>query len=171
MTRQNVPYQQILTDAIIPAFRELPTRMDTPEARVMMLAIGAQESRLTARVQKPLRAGMPPGPARGLWQFERGGGVKGVRTHRASSRIAANVLAARGIPPTDRDAWGALATDDVLAAIFARLLLWTDSRPLPRIGEQDEAWDCYIRNWRPGKPHARTWPALYHGAVQTITGA
>ncbi len=36
--------------------------------------------------------------------------------------------------------------------VFARLLLWTDAKPLPAIGDEQGAWDYYLRNWRPGKP-------------------
>jgi hypothetical protein len=39
--------------------------------------------------------------------------------------------------------------------VFARLLLWTDPRAMPR--EMDEGWACYLRNWRPGKPHFHAW--------------
>src|SRR6476646_617594 len=66
----------------------LPKKLDTPEARVLLLAIGLQESRLVDRYQ--VLDGGAKGPARGLWQFERGtkasrGGVWGVFLHRASS--------------------------------------------------------------------------------------
>lgn len=160
----------VLRDMIEPAFRELPARMASDEARVMLLAIGLQESRFTHRVQMPLRRGMPPGPARGFWQFERGGGVTGVLTHPASRDIAAAVIGKRGIPNESRAVWTALAEDDVLAAIFARLLLFTDPAPLPPIGRDAPAWACYIRNWRPGKPHPQTWRALYDSAVATVAG-
>ena len=51
---------------ILEAMHLLPYRMYTESARVQMLAIGLQESGLTERVQRG------NGPARGLWQFERG---------------------------------------------------------------------------------------------------
>jgi hypothetical protein len=166
-----VPLPRVLSDMIEPAFRLLPARMASDEARVMLLAIGLQESRFRHRVQLPLRPGMPPGPARGFWQFEQGGGVRGVLGHSASSRMAMEICAARGIDrPSSPVVWQALATDDVLAAGFARLLLWTDSRPLPRLGDHPAAWDYYIRNWRPGKPHPQTWRALYDSAVETVKG-
>lgn len=165
-----VALTRVLADMVEPAFRELPARMASDEARVMLLAIGLQESRFVHRVQMPLRKGMPPGPARGFWQFERGGGVRGVLTHDASTMLAHQALARREITSTSHAAWAALATDDVLAAIFARLLLWTDAGPLPAIGDHAAAWDCYIRNWRPGKPHPQTWRALYDSAVETVKG-
>jgi hypothetical protein len=160
----------VLRDMVEPAFAELPARMASDEARVMLLAIGLQESRFRHRLQMPPRPGMPNGPARGFWQFERGGGVAGVLTHPASRDIAAAIIHKRGIPNESRAVWTALAEDDVLAAIFARLLLFTDAAPLPAIGRDAHAWACYIRNWRPGKPHPQTWKALYDSAVETVKG-
>lgn len=160
----------VLRDMIEPAFRELPARMASDEARVMLLAIGLQESRFRHRVQMPLRPGMPPGPARGFWQFERGGGVRGVLRHPASRNEALQSLQHRNIPEDERVVWEKLAEDDVLAAVFARLLLFTDAAPLPPIGAEAAAWAYYIRNWRPGKPHPQTWKALYDSAVETVKG-
>ncbi len=54
---------------------------------------------------------------------------------------------------------------DVLAASVARLLLWTDPKRLPVIGDASGAWDLYLRTWRPDKPHPRTWAGLYSRAV------
>ncbi len=51
---------EALASAVVPALSLLPGKMDTPEARVMLLAIGLQESHLTFRRQRPT------GPARGL---------------------------------------------------------------------------------------------------------
>ena len=137
----------------------------------MLVAIGLQESRLIHRKQLPLRPGAPFGPARGLWQFERGGGVTGVLTHPATKTIAAKLCREFDVVPAPSSVWNALAEDDVLAAAFARLLLWADPRPLPTIGARDEAWACYIRNWRPGKPHRHTWDSLYDAAVQAVRGS
>lgn len=150
--------ETIIDDAIRPALELLGLR-DTPEARVMLLAIGLQESRFEHRRQIG-------GPARGFWQFERGGGVVGVLTHAASAQRAAALCAARGVDATPAAVYPALEQDDVLAAGFARLLLLTDPKPLPAVGDVDGAWAYYLRNWRPGKPHPKTWPALYARAVE-----
>lgn len=152
----------IAHDAINPAFALLPAKMDTPEARVQMLAIGLQESRFMYRRQ------MNQGPAMGYWQFERGGGVKGVLTHPASKALAVEVCKVRGIEPLAMPVWEALEHDDVLAAAFARLLLWTDAMRLPALGNADGAWECYLRNWRPGKPHRQTWDAFYQQALDQL---
>lgn len=120
-------------------------------AEEMLMAIGMQESLLKFRWQiiDP-NDHSKKGPARGLWQFERGGGVRGVLTHRASAVIADRVCRAQGVNPRNQtEVWEALAEDDKLAAAFARLLLWTDPPALPN-GNESQAWDLYLRTWRPG---------------------
>jgi hypothetical protein len=155
-------------EAINPGLALLPSMMDSAKARVMLLAIGLQESRFMYRAQKtsdPYRKG----PARGFWQFERGGGVVGVMTHRHSKDYAREVCKARNVPFDSVLVHTRLEFDDVLAAVFARLLLWTDGKPLPALdAHPDEAWDCYIRNWRPGKPHRRTWDAFHEQALSQV---
>jgi hypothetical protein len=163
------PIAEVEADAIDCAMAILPPGMDSAEARVMLRAIALQESRMTHRYQ--VIDGGGKGPARGLWQFERGGGVKGVLTHPASKRIAQSVCLARGVPADPRSVWQALETDDVLAAGFARLLLYTDPAPLPAIGDVSGSWEYYTRIWRPGKPHFKTWPDLYGRALRFMVAA
>jgi len=153
--------ETIRREAILPALALLPARMNSPDAIALLLAIGLQESRLTHRRQIG-------GPARGLWQFERGGGVRGVLEHPSSKKLAAAVCEARGVEPIASRVYEALEDDDVLAAAFARLLLWTDPKPLPAIGDTQSGWDLYIRTWRPGKPHRHTWDALYATAIEDL---
>lgn len=121
-------------------------------ARVILLAIAGQEADAKHRRQIPVAHAM------GLWQFERGGGVAGVLSHRASMLIAGRVCVARDVRAISTDVHLALERDDVLACAFARLLLWTDARPLPGVHAEDEAWAYYLRCWRPGKPHPERWP-------------
>lgn len=134
----------------------LPPMFDTPEARVLLLAIGLQESRFEHRVQ--VVSGGGEGPARGYWQFERGGGVRGVLEHPASAKWAAHVCQVRDVAPEAGAVHRALATDDILAAGFARLLLFTDPKPLPDFGDAERALAYYLRTWRPGA-HSRGTPA------------
>lgn len=155
--------KEIIGAAVDPALARLPAKMDTPAARVMLLAIGLQESRFLHRRQIG-------GPARGFWQFERGGGVRGVLTHPASRDHAYRVCAARGVDPVAAAVYPALEADDVLAAAFARLLMWTDAWRLPAVGDTQGGWELYIRTWRPGKPHPGTWQALYAQAVAEVGG-
>lgn len=154
--------------AVDAALALLPPQMDTPAARVMLLAIGLQESRLTARAQ--ILTGGGKGPARGLWQFEQGGGCRGVLRHSASQYWMHHLCDQRGCPPTPSSLWSRIETDDVLAAGAARLLLFTDPRRLPQIGDDQGAWALYLRVWRPGKPHPHTWSALYAQAADAVQG-
>ncbi|MFY0477085.1 hypothetical protein [Achromobacter marplatensis] len=153
----------ITRTVIRPALALLPARMDAPEAHVMLLAIGLQESRFLHRRQIG-------GPARGFWQFEQGGGVRGVLAHPASRDTAQQVCAACRVAPSAAAVYPVLETDDVLACAFARLLLWTDARRLPSVGDAAGAWSLYVRTWRPGKPHPRTWPALHAHAAVAVEG-
>ena len=160
----NVPSHVV--KAVNEALRLLPQAMDSKEARVMLYAIGLQESRFTHRAQ--VIDGGGKGPARGYWQFERGGGVRGVLRHPASKFWMHSVCNARNVPAQETSVWLAMETDDVLAAAAARLLLFTDPSKLPAIGEQSASWSYYIRNWRPGKPHPRTWPECYETALKAV---
>lgn len=153
---------EITQSAINPALALLPKHMDSPQARVMLLAIGLQESRFEYRRQ------MGNGPARGFWQFEQNGGVRGCVNHPASSGLLRQICVARGVAFEPRAIWAALERDDVLAAVVARLLLYTDPRPLPALDDAQGAWDCYYRNWRPGKPHRQTWDDLHARAVECV---
>ena len=151
--------------AINEALALLPAAMDSPQARVMLVAIGLQESRFQHRRQLVGRPPRPTGPARGYWQFERGGGCIGVLTHAASRYWMYRVCEERGSKTTAHALWVAIERDDVLAAAAARLLLFTDPRRLPAVGDVAGAWALYLRVWRPGKPHKATWTALYNQAV------
>jgi len=151
----------ILARVVGPGLALLPSTMDSERARVLLLAIGLQESRLEHRRQIG-------GPARGLWQFERAGGVQGVLRHEATAQLAAEVCRARGVAPDVSVVYGQLEHDDLLACAFARLLLWTDPQPLPALGYSAAAWQYYLRTWRPGKPHRETWDRLYRKALEVV---
>lgn len=151
-----------LAKIIDPTSEILPGVPWNDRADVALLAIALQESGLAARVQ---RGG---GPARGLWQFEQGGAVHGVMTHPATAKLAAQLLAKRGVPKTERSAYLALPADDLLACGFARLLLFTDRAPLPALGEADALWAYYLRNWRPGHPWPEHWATNYAMALDAV---
>lgn len=151
-----------IRDHVFPAaFSLLPETMDSPEARVMLLAIGLQESRFKHRQQIG-------GPARGFWQFEKGGGVKGVLSHYASAPHALTAWFALNYTLSSAEAYDAIEHNDTLACVFARLLLWTLPQRLPTTAE--DGWAQYLDAWRPGKPHPATWPAFYEQASRTIKG-
>lgn len=139
--------------AVNESYKLLPLKMDSPFARVNQAAIGQQESGYLVRRQ------YGNGPARGYWQFEDGGGVRGVMEHKSTADLARKVCHARGVPFVRRTVWEALETDDVLAAAFCRLLMWTDSGKLPT--NEADGWAMYARTWRPGKPHPDKWPTSW----------
>lgn len=148
----------------------LPASMDSINARVMLYAIGLQESRFTYRYQilggndgKVARKG----PARGFWQFEQGGALPGLMSLPHTKEHARTVCSALGVPFDSQAIWSAFENNDELAAAFARLLIYSDPKPLPSLSETDAAWDYYIRCWRPGKPHRKTWNAFHAAAVHT----
>lgn len=161
------PLENILP-AINQALGLLPKHMGSPQARVMLLAIGLQESRFEHRRQLVGTPPRPVGPATGFWQFERGGGVKGCMIHPASKDHLKALCITRGVVFEAMAIWKALQTDDVLAAGLARLLLWTDPHKLPAVNDVDGAWKLYLRTWRPGKPHVRTWASFHKTAREFV---
>lgn len=170
MTHQIHP--EILA-AINVALELLPTPMDSPEARVMMLTTGLQESRFEFRRQMIKKGGelLPLGPAKSFWQFERGGGCTGVVTHAASRYWMQRVCATRGVAFNATALWNAMENDDVLAAGAARLLYFTDPKRLPGLEDPRAAWNLYKRTWRPGQPHPETWDAFHAQARAVVLGA
>lgn len=167
----------IVHEAINPALALLPPQMDSDRARVMLLAIGLQESRFMHRYQVVQGKPGAKGPARGFWQFELGsqssrGGVWGVVLHPASRFWLNHLAEKRHVPMTAAAIWSAIETDDVLAAGLARLLLFTDAKPLPAVDDRDSAWDFYARRtWRPGKPHRETWNEFHAQAQAQVMDA
>lgn len=137
-----------------------------PEAEVMVLAIGGQESKFLARRQIIKKDGklVPLGPATSWWQFEENGGVRGVLTHPANEKMERRLCSVRGVPYEKHAVWEAMQHDDVLGAGMARMLLASDSRRLPAIGDVEGAWRYYLSIWRPGKPHQATWAKAYADA-------
>lgn len=89
-------------------------------------------------------------------------------THPATMPHARALCAARGVEWAATRIWDALQHDDVLAAGLARLLLYSDPGPLPRVSDEAGAWALYLRTWRPGKPHPQTWPGFHRQARQYL---
>lgn len=151
---------------VIPAAADmLPDKMRSPQAAAMLLAIALQESKAKVRVQFN-------GPARGFWQFETAG-VAGVIRHPATRDHLSGALGTlrykSTLPPALLQR--ALEDNDVLACVFARLLLWTLPQALPGSTNPDEGWRQYRDAWRPGKPHPATWNAHYAEAWSIVNSA
>ena len=145
---------------------ELGGPKPTDDVRRFLLCVALQESgpKLDARYQGSPSANA--GPARGWWQFEQGGGVAGVLSHSASKSLAQQTCAGLAVQAQSAAVWRSLEGNDTLAACFARLLLWTDPQPVPT--REDTGWACYLRLWRPGKPHPETWPANWQTATDAM---
>jgi hypothetical protein len=164
---------QMLHQYTLPAaYDVLPPKMQSTQATAMLLAIALQESKCAYRYQLPRKAGGKPGPARGFWQFEAGGGVKGVLKHRATTAHARRSLVALAYPGnlTTVQIHAILEHNDVLAAVFARLLLWTLPERLCGPGENAKAWQQYLMAWAPGEPHPETWEGYYRRAWSLVAG-
>ena len=146
------------------AYSLLPEAMNSPNASALILSIGLQESQFIARRQGG------NGPARGFFQFEKAG-IRGVATH-ASTRdllqTALRDLCYSGSVGQTAKLHAIIEHNDVLACVFARLLLWTLPGRLPARGEQEEAWRQYLDAWRPGKPRPTTWAAHFTEAWACI---
>lgn len=131
-------------------------------ARVLVMAIAGQETFWQHRLQVPVAY------ARSYWQFERGGGVAGL--FGVVPDKLRQVCGALDIPYDPDTVFAAMAYNDTLACCMARLLLWTDPRPLPAVGQIEAGWNYYIANWRPGLPHRGTWDARYETSLAAMKG-
>jgi hypothetical protein len=147
----------VLGHVIPAALALLPPRLDSFEARVLLLAIGMQESRFEARHHIG-------GPARSFWQFE-AGGVRGVLEHHPAARARCSTRRSTAAVRAD-ECFDAIQHNDVLACVFARLLLWTHPAPIPE--DERNAWAYYLATWRPGKPRPETWGAHFQRAVEMV---
>lgn len=158
-TFEQLPLPITPTDAvhhvIRPALALLPAKMESAEAIALILAIMLQEGGrggvLKYRWQViDLARPEVKGPARGLAQFELGGGVRAIYRHPASRAHLLRACNTLAVPFEPAAIWRAMESNDALAVVCARLLLWTDAAPLPVLADVDGAWRYYLRNWRPG---------------------
>lgn len=155
--------------AIIPALSELERHgiADTVDARRFLLAIALQESGLANRRQVGV-GGAEVGPAASFWQFEQGGGCKGVLTHRLTAQRMQALCADFNVQATPPGLWEAMRYHDIIAAIAARLLIYTLPSKLPTT--ENDGWVQYVAAWRPGKPHLQTWPGAWNKATAVVKG-
>lgn len=160
---------RLLELAIIPALAELARYgiPDTIDARRFVLAIALQESSLAHRRQV-LAGGIENGPAASFWQFEAGGGCKGVLTHYLVAATMRKVCVDFNIDTTPAGLWEAMRYHDIVAAIAARLLVYTLPDKLATTAA--DGWAQYTAAWRPGKPHPEKWQSCWDLATLT-TGA
>lgn len=153
--------------SVIPsALALLPGQMDSMQARAMLLATGLQESGFNARMQGGSGTVRGDGPAAGLWQFERTGGVTEILG--AFPDIVHPICRMLLYSPTPATVHKALADNDVLACVFARLLLWRDPRSMPESNNPTKGWRIYLERWRPGMPHADSWTTNFRQAWEIV---
>lgn len=163
----------LLKTAIIPALGMLESKLDTPAARAMLIAIALQETGLRARRQM-LEARdhwweSKPGKGHGFWQFERDGATRGVMVrHAAASAIVLPVIDALLYPRDPYAVHEALIHNDVLACVLARALLYSVPDALPGPNDPEKGWVQYVSVWRPGKPHVEPWANNYRTAWATV---
>lgn len=118
-------------------------KFDSPSARIQLLTIGLQESRFMDRVQNG------NGPAHSFWQ-EEPNGIKAVLSNKLTGPILTSICNKLGVSPDWQTIYKEVILNDVLACAVARLLLYADPTPLPKVGDSDGAFQCYVRTWRPG---------------------
>jgi hypothetical protein len=157
--------RDFLAVAVTPALSLLPERMDSAAARAMLVAIALQESDLVNRRQIK-------GAAKSYFQFEpptRGHvAIRGVLGHKLTADLAREALLRLDCPTDIMAVHDVVEYSDVVACVFARLLLWTLPQRLPQPTETDMAWRQYIDAWRPGKPHPQRWPERYARAWMEV---
>lgn len=139
----------------------------TDPVRVFLTCVALQESGpdLDARYQSS--PNLTPGPARGWFQFEQGGGVKGVMTHQTTRKMMERICAYAYVQPNQPAVWRALEGHDFLAVAVARMLLLTDPPAVPT--NAADGWEAYaVRLWRPGKPHSDKWPGNWARAEAAV---
>lgn len=153
-----------INDRILtPALALLPAAMDSLSRRRLLLTIGEQETDFATTVQ------YGNGPAHSYWQDEEMGGIRGVLDHPHTHALAVELCTRFGVAPDHHSVWLAFASPDfsVMAAAWAALLLLCDPAPLPT--NCTAGLYCYLRNWRPGKPHPASWPAYWNAASAALS--
>src|SRR5690349_3904923 len=98
--------KRLIETGIGPALRDLEAHgiKDTREARRFLLAIALQESGLRYRRQV-VAGGKEMGPASSFYQFERGGGCRGILAHRSSAPAIRSICAAYNVDADETSLW------------------------------------------------------------------
>jgi hypothetical protein len=159
---------RLLNLAIVPALAELEHFgiPDSYDARRLLLTIALQESNLSHRRQV-ISGGGENGPAASFWQGEITGGLcKGVLTHPATAVRMREICVAFNVFATPQGLWEAIRYNDIVAAVAARLLVYTLPSKLPTSAQA--GWTQYANAWRPGKPHPEKWASNWDLATLTI---
>lgn len=146
---------QFYQTIVVPGLVSLP-QMDTPKARLALMATAGTESEYLFRIQKPV------GYAHGFWQFEKKGACLDVVTNDRVRTITATLAQAAGVALDLDSIFDAIIDHDLLACQLARLNYWLDiHHPLAELGDVDGAYARYIAVWEPGKPSRSRFDKYY----------
>lgn len=145
---------------------------DSPKAQLQLLAEAGQETGWRDIQQTG------GGPGAGPWQFEPPTCALLLR-HPVVGPMLVQVCTACGVPATGDAIYAVILRNPLIAVALARLDLYSDQGPIPGIGDEDGAWECYVRVWRPGavtrggplaaQEHKR-WHENYTAASAAIEG-
>lgn len=147
---------KIINPALLKLQSVTTSQVATSSAKILLLAIALEESNLQHRQQIK-------GPARSFWQFERIG-IEGVVSRKTNKEI----LSKLNYPTLTNTIYTQLLTNDQLGCILARLLLLSDPNPLPepKYSEITNAYNYYLKNWRPGKKSPASWKTNWPLAIE-----
>jgi hypothetical protein len=159
-----MPPLQFYQMIVVPAMAALP-RMDSPKARLSLMATSGTESAWTYRIQKPV------GYAHGFWQFEKRGACVEVLTNDRTRESAAALVKAAGVAPGLDAVFDAIIDHDLLACQLARLNYWLDLHPLAELGDVDGAYARYLDVWRPGKPSRARFDDCYAQSLPIVSAS
>lgn len=151
-------FSQVLTGDLAWFRSVIPSIPASAEEQVMLCAIPGQESGWQNIQQAD------GGIARGYYQLQEND-LSDVLANVTTGAKAIIVCLKLGISPTGTAVYAALLGNTKLQIAFARLNLWADPHPLPKVGDLDEAYAAYLRIWRPGAPSAGRWADVYPAAL------
>jgi len=135
--------------------------LDSPEARLLLMAVAGQESAWAARQQVPVAY------AHGYWQEE----IEAVQQAfdgRETGPIIRALCEGLDVPDDAATVFEAIVWCDPLAYLVARLTLLPDPEPLPVIGDEAAALAYYRRTWRPGSFAPSRWVGRYQAALAAL---
>ena len=152
---------EFYTTILIPAAQfaaDINPALDTPPARLQMLATAGYESRWEYRAQ------FGGGPALGYWMDQQNA-VQLLLDHPAAGPLLRRAAEALGIAPHAAAIHAASENTDAIAYLIARLLAWCDPHPVPAIGDEEGCWHAYLRAQNPGAVSRERWAEVYPQAA------
>lgn len=157
---------QLIIHPTLAYLAEFIPEVNSSEADVMLLTIGATESGFKHRLQQGVHVMLG---AHGFWQCEQSGGCWEFANKRslAKFRAAARSLSYKA---DSHSVYLDIPKADSLACIVARALLWLHPAPLPAMDDCKEAYAQYLARWRPGKPNPSrflAWHKLALGVIES----